>query len=173
MNLQLRAGLLRFHREDFSLGLDLHIFGCAAFLEPPHDHSAGLLHRLQLRSEGVELLLTDPAPLVLLFQFPFPFVELFLAFDEALFLFSAGFEVPEVRVTFRGLLDQHLGENLIRIAEPFHGGLRIAALQLVDADRGMAVVRADLELRAVARGILQNFGDRGRACNVDLGAVFR
>ena len=129
LNLQLRAGLLRFHREDFSLGLDLHIFGCAAFLEPPHDHSAGLLHRLQLRSEGVELLLTDPAPLVLLFQFPFPFVELFLAFDEALFLFSASFY--PLSVYPRGM------QIIVECTPLFHGVSLIRALCLGQVGPGL------------------------------------
>ena len=174
LDLQLRAGLLRFHREHFSLGLDLDILGGPAFLEAPHDHAARLLHGLQLRSEGFEFLLTDAAPLVLLLQLPLPFVQLLLAVHELLFLFSTGVEVPEVCVPFRGLLDQDLREDLVRIAEALHGRLGIAALQLVDADRGMAVVvGTDFELRPFARGVFQDLGDRRRARDVDLGPVFR
>src|SRR5207249_12262884 len=64
LDFQLRAGLLRFHREHFSLGLDLHILGGPAFLEAPHDHAARLLHGLHLPSERFELLLTYSSPLV-------------------------------------------------------------------------------------------------------------
>ena len=135
MDLQLRAGPLRFHREHFSLGLDLHILGGPAFLEAPHDHAARLLHGLQFRSEGFEFLLTDSTPLVLLLQLPLPFVQLLLAVHELLFLFSTGVEIPEVCVPFRGLLDQDFRENLVRVAEALHGRLGVGTLQLVDADR--------------------------------------
>src|SRR3989454_237404 len=152
------------------LGLDL--LGGPTFLEPAEDQAARLLHRLEFGPERVEFALSRSAPLVLLLEFPFPAVELFFAVDECPFLVPAGIEFLLVRLALAGLLGDRLLEHRVRVSDALHRGLRVTPLEVVDADRGMAVVvRADLELGPGARRVLQDLGKGVVAGHVDLRSV--
>src|SRR5439155_749003 len=83
----------RLHREDLLLRLDLDVPGRPSLLQPVQDQPAGLLDCLQFGPEGVEFALSHRAPLILLFEFPFPAVELLFALDERSFLTATGFEL--------------------------------------------------------------------------------
>src|SRR2546426_393460 len=152
--------------------LGLGLLGGPTFLEPAEDQAARLLHRLEFGPERVEFALSRSAPLVLLLEFPFPAVELFFAVDECPFLVPAGIEFLLVRLALAGLLGDRLLEHRVRVSDALHRGLRVTPLEVVDADRGMAVVvRADLELGPGARRVLQDLGKGVVAGHVDLRSV--
>ncbi len=76
--------------------------------------------------------------------------------------------------SFRGLPGDRLGEDLVGVSESGNGRLGIAALQLVDADPGVAVVvGADFESRFLTRRILEDFEDGIRTGHLDLRSVLR
>src|SRR5881296_1829826 len=172
LGLELRFGLLGLHREDLLPGLDLDVLGGPAFLESVEDQAARLLDSLEFGPEGVELPLSHPAPLVLLLEFPFSAVEFLLALDERPLLVPTGIEFLLVRLALAGLLGDRLFEHCVRVSDALDRGLGVASLEVVDADRGMAVViGADLELGPGARRVLQNLGEGVVAGHVDIRPV--
>src|SRR3989441_1654773 len=172
LGLELRFGLLGLHREDLLPGLDLDVLGGPAFLESVEDQAARLLDSLEFGPEGVELPLSHPAPLVLLLEFPFSAVEFLLALDERPLLVPTGIEFLLVRLALAGLLGDRLFEHCVRVSDALDPGLGGASLEVVDADRAMAVViGADLELGPGARRVLQNLGEGVVAGHVDIRPV--
>ena len=174
LGLELRPSLLGLHREDLLLRLDLDVPGRPSLLQPVQDQPAGLLDCLQFGPEGVEFALSHRAPLILLFEFPFPAVELLFALDERSFLTATGFELFLVDLALAGLLGDRLVQHLVRVADAFNGGLGVAPLEMVDADRRVSiVVRAHFELGPGTRRVLQDLGQGFVARHVGRGPVFR
>src|SRR2546425_2524896 len=135
LGLDLRFGLLGFHRKDLLPGLDLDVLSRPAFLESAEDQAARLLDGLEFGPEGAELPLSRRAPLGLLLEFPFPAVEFLLALHERPFLIPTDLEFLLVRLALAGLLGDRLLEHLVRVPDALDRGLRIAPLEVVDADR--------------------------------------
>jgi hypothetical protein len=174
LGLEFCPDFLRPNRQERPLGLDLYVLLGSAFFELPQDHAARLLHGLKFRPQGVEFLLADRASLVLLLQLPLSAIQFLFAVHELLFLFPLRLEFLQVRLPFRRFQGFHLCEDPVRIADPGHRRVRIAPLEVVEADLRVAVVvRPDLELGARARRVLEDLLDRVGACDVHLGAVFR
>src|SRR5436190_3405225 len=174
LSLQLRPRLLHLYREDFPLGLELDVRGPAAFFETAHQEAAGLFDRLQLRAQGLQFLLASPALPSLPLKFPDAVPEGFLVVDKPPLWVPAVSEVLKVRFSFRGLPGDRLGEDLVGVSESGNGRLGIAALQLVDADPGVAVVvGADFESRFLTRRILEDFEDGIRPGHLDFRSVLR
>src|SRR2546427_5812616 len=125
LGLQIGAGLLGFHREDLLLGLDLHVAGRSTLFEAAQDQPARLLDRLQFGPEGVQFPLSHRAPLVLLFEFPFPAVQLLFALDEGLFLIATALQLLLVRLTLAGLLGDRLLDHLVRVSDALDRGFGV------------------------------------------------
>src|SRR6266566_4855782 len=87
--------------------------------------------------------------------------------DETLLLIPSDIEIPGVRLALGRLLGADSREERVRVADAVHGGVGVATLQLLDADRGVAViVCAHLELGLRTRRVLEDFRDRGSAGEV-------